>query len=334
MQPTFHFEDAKTTSVTPTRGSVADLYAGVGGIGLGFSKFGFSTQLALDFDPYCKPVYDLNHGGHELIIADIGTYPIDQFPDVDVLLAGFPCQPFSVAGYRKGFEDENRGNQFFNIYNILRAVTVEALLLENVKNLANHDNGKTLRIILEALDSLGYHVKHQVLNTMHYSHLPQTRERIFIAGFKSRSAFERFQFPEKNIEPCRDFRDFLESNVDEKYYYTSKHTIYPVLEKEIVKTNTIYQFRRHYVRENKKSVCPTLTANMGMGGHNVPIILDRKGIRKLTPRECFNLQGFDSAAFRLPENVADSRLYKLAGNSVSVSVIEKIAERFAGALYG
>lgn len=157
---------------------------------------------------------------------------------------------------------------------------------------------------------------------MDYGNIPQNRERIYIVGFLDQNVFDQFSFPDP-ISLTTSISDYLESNVDEKYYYKNK-SIFKQLEEDITKKNTIYQRRRKYVRENKNNVCPTLTANMWTGGHNVPLILDDKGIRKLTPRECANFQWFPSD-FQLP-NIADSHLYKQFGNSVSISVVEKIAK--------
>ena len=141
---------------------------------------------------------------------------------------------------------------------------------------------------------------------------------------KSKQAFDKFSLEFPKIEK-KKISEFLETDVPSKYYYTDKSSTWELVKKNIVKKDTIYQYRRVYVRENKSSECPTLTANMGGGGHNVPLILDDKGIRKLTPRECFNLQGFPSS-YKLPA-LCDSNLYKLAGNAVSVPVVRLIANR-------
>jgi DNA (cytosine-5)-methyltransferase 1 len=308
-----------------------DLYAGIGGIGSAFEKNGFKTVFANDIEPSCKFTYDLNHGSVPgLTIGDIGAFDPKKLPDFDFLLAGFPCQPFSIAGYRKGFEDTDRGNQFFNIVRILKAKKPMGFLLENVKNLKGHDHGKTFRIIEETLKEIGYHVKAQVLNSMEYGNIPQNRERIYIVGFKNKKHFDNFEFPKK-IPLKKSIEDLLEKDVPDKFYYKPGALLYPKLEKEIVKKGAVYQWRRQYVRENKKGVCPTLTANMGTGGHNVPLIRDSKGIRKLTPKECMLVQGFPKN-FKIPSNLADSKLYKQAGNSVTVTVVERVAKNIVEAI--
>lgn len=302
-----------------------DLFAGVGGIRLGFEKAGFSTVFANDFDAPCKATYNQNFSRTKLTVEDIRRIGINDLPEFDFLLAGFPCQAFSIAGYRQGFNDEKgRGNLFFDIARILEAKKPEGFLLENVKNLKSHDNGKTFQIIEKTLQDLGYHLKIRVLNSMDYGNIPQNRERIYIVGFKNKKYADKFSFPEP-IELTVKISDLLQKNVPVKYYYNGK-PLFEKLKNFIKEEGRVYQWRRQYVRENKSGVCPTLTANMGMGGHNVPIIKDKNGIRKLTPLECFRIQGFPKE-FSLPKDLSDSALYKQAGNSVSVPVIEAVAKQ-------
>lgn len=306
----------------------ADLFAGIGGIRIGFEKAGFETAFANDFEPNCKPTYDLNFSSVPLLVEDINKVNLKEIPNFDLLLGGFPCQPFSIAGYRKGFTDKDRGELFFTIAKIIRAKKPEAILLENVKNLKSHDNGKTFEIIMGVLDELGYYVKAEVLNTMEYGNIPQNRERIYIVGFLSKKHYEAFSFPEK-LKLTKKISDLLDKKVEEKYYYKGS-PLFDKLKNSVKLKNTVYQWRRVYVRENKSGVCPTLTANMGTGGHNVPIVKDGFGIRKLTPRECARFQGFPDS-FKLPD-IADSKLYKQFGNSVSVPVIARIAKKIKKAL--
>lgn len=300
-----------------------DLFAGVGGIRIGFEKAGFKTVFANDLEAKCKDTYDLNFKNAKLILEDIRKIGIDDLPKFDFLLGGFPCQAFSIAGYRRGFDDKKgRGNLFFDVARIIDVRRPQGFLLENVKNLKSHDGGKTFRIIEQTLKDLGYHVKSKVLNTMEYGNIPQNRERIYIVGFKNAEFANKFEFP-LPVKLTTKVTDFLEENVDNKYYYNDK-PLYEKLKNVITEEGKVYQWRRQYVRENKSGVCPTLTANMGMGGHNVPLIKDRKGIRKLTPLECFRIQGFPEE-YTLPQ-ISDSALYKQAGNSVSVPVLEAIAK--------
>jgi len=312
--------------------TTCDLFAGVGGIRLGFERAGFKTIFANDFDKTCKDTYDLNFSEPKLLIEDIGKVNIKEIPNFNVLLAGFPCQAFSIAGYRKGFrDDKGRGNLFFRIAEILEEKKPEAFMLENVKNLKTHDKGKTFKIIKETLEKLGYHIKYKILNSITHGNIPQNRERIFIVGFLNEDKTDAFEFPDE-ILLTKNFRMFTAEKADKKYYYNDK-PLYERIKNDIHSEYTVYQWRRKYVRTNKKGVVPTLTANMGRGGHNVPIIKNTIGVRKLTPKECFLLQGFPES-FKLPENVVDSNLYHQAGNSVTVSVIQRIAQNMKAVFEG
>ncbi len=306
-----------------------DLFAGVGGIRLGFENAGFKTVFANDFEPQCKNTYDLNFKDSKLVVEDIRKIGIDDLPKFDFLLGGFPCQAFSIAGYRQGFDDEKgRGNLFFDIARILNARKPEGFLLENVKNLKSHDGGKTFKIIQETLENLGYHLKTKVLNSMEYGNIPQNRERVYMVGFRNKDYSDKFEFPSP-VKLTVKITDLLEKDVPEKYYYNGK-PLFEKLKDFVKEEGKVYQWRRQYVRENKSGVCPTLTANMGTGGHNVPIIKDKKGIRKLTPLECARIQGFPSS-YKIPK-LADSALYKQFGNSVSVPVIEAVGKQMMNAM--
>jgi len=311
--------------------STIGLFSGVGGIELGFKNVGFDVIWANEIDEKAISTNKLNFS-HELVQGDIEKILSNEIPEHNVLLAGFPCQAFSLAGYRKGFADE-RGNVFFQIARILRDKRPEVVFLENVKNLVSHDKGNTFRVITKTLEAYGYYVKHKVLNAMEYGNIPQNRERIYILGFQSKKAYEKFTFPDP-IPLTKTIRDIVDYNkkVDDIFYYSKeKNKFYQKLEDNITNKDTLYQWRRVYVRENKSGVCPTLTANMGTGGHNVPLVLTKHGIRKLTPRECFMFQGFPKD-FKLPKNIANSHLYKQAGNSVVIPVIERIAKNIKYAL--
>ncbi|WP_436860470.1 DNA cytosine methyltransferase [Mammaliicoccus lentus] len=311
--------------------SMISLFAGVGGIDLAFEQTKkFKTVFSNEFDKNANLTYNQNFE-MKCNSQDIHDLSTDSMPNVDILLSGFPCQAFSVAGYRRGFEDE-RGDLFFETLRFIRDLSPQIVFLENVKNLVSHDNGNTFKVIREALISHGYHIKYQVLNAKDYGDIPQNRERIYVVGFKNKEHFKNFVFPDPMplTKPLKDVIDF-ESKIDDRYYYTEeKYEFFPILKESIVDQNRIYQWRRKYVRENKSNVVPTLTANMGTGGHNVPLILTKHGIRKLTPRECFNIQGFPKQ-FKLPD-IAISHLYKQAGNSVAVPVVRRIAENIITAI--
>lgn len=309
--------------------TAASFFAGVGGIDLGFEETGaFRTIYANEIDSYAVKTYEANFD-IKVDCRDINDVKVDEIPDFDIMLAGFPCQAFSLAGYRQGFNDEKgRGTLFFELVRILKVKKPKIVFLENVKNLVGHDNGNTFRVILEELDKLGYHVKYQVLNAKDYGNIPHGRERIYIVAFRSKTLYQKFEFPKPiklttKLNECIDFN----TKQDDKYYYSENNCkFYEKLVEGMTKDDTIYQWRRTYVRENKSNVCPTLTANMGTGGHNVPLVKTKYGIRKLTPRETFNLQGFPNG-YILPEDLSNTRLYKQAGNSVVVTVIDRIANK-------
>ncbi|MEA4822269.1 MAG: DNA cytosine methyltransferase [Erysipelotrichales bacterium] len=307
------------------------LFSGVGGIDLAFQNHNFEIIYANDFDEEVIKTYNFNFG-NKATLGDITKINENDLPNCDCLIAGFPCQAFSIAGYQKGFED-TRGTLFFDIARILKQKKPKVIFLENVKNLISHDKGRTFEIIVNTLENLGYYLKYKTLNSSEYGNTPQNRERVYIVGFKSKKAYDNFNFPHK-IELTRTIKDCanFETKVENKYYYTKDK--YPKIVdafKSFKNTNTIYQWRRHYVRENKNNLCPTLTANMGTGGHNIPLIITNYGLRKLTPKECFNFQGFPEN-YKLPDNITDSHLYKQAGNSVCVTVIDRIAEKIYLAL--
>ena len=298
-----------------------DLFAGVGGIRLGFEGAGFKTIYAVDDDKHCQKTYNLNFKSAQLHLADIHNIKPASIPEFDILLAGFPCQPFSIAGYRQGFNDaRGRGNLFFEISRVLKEKKPKGFMLENVKNLLGHDGGKTFAVIKERLSNLGYEYVYKVLNTMEYGNLPQNRERIYIVGFMSNlNLLRNFSWPHKTkltVATTELLTPPPPPSLNSPYYYKGK-PLWQHIKDYPFREGQVYQWRRHYIRINKKGVFPTFTANMGMGGHNVPIVLDRNGVRKIMPRECFRIQGFPEK-YRLPD-IADSHLYKQAGNSVSVS---------------
>lgn len=318
--------------------TLSSFFAGVGGIDLGFEQTEKVQVLyANEFDKYAATTYDANFE-ISADCRDIHEVLLEEVPDTDIIAGGFPCQAFSIAGKRQGFNDEKgRGTLFFELMRIARAKQPKVVFLENVRNLVSHDNGNTFRVILEELENAGYHVHYKVLNAKDYGNTPQNRERIYIVAFKDITDFEEFSFPSP-IPLTMQLSDVIDfqKEVEKKYYYTQgkyKENIYQKLTEAMDDPDAIYQWRRVYVRKNKSGVVPTLTANMGGGGHNVPLILTPYGIRKLTPRECFNTQGFPKE-FILPGTLSDARLYKQAGNSVCVGVIERIAENIIKALEG
>jgi DNA (cytosine-5)-methyltransferase 1 len=303
-----------------------DLFAGIGGFRIAMQNVGGKCVYTSEWNKDAQKTYRENFG--EVPFGDITKESVKNYipKEFDILCAGFPCQAFSIAGLRKGFSD-TRGTLFFDLEQIIEKHKPKVVFLENVKNLVSHDKGKTFKVILEILEEkLGYKVFHKVLNTMTHANVPQNRERIFVVAFDPNQVpnYANFQFPEK-IKLTKTIHDIIDKERQEdKYYYPETHQYYPELTKTITKKDTVYQWRRVYVRENKSNVCPTLTANMGAGGHNVPLIKDDFGIRKLTPKECFAFQGYPMDKYILPP-IANSKLYMQAGNSVTTTLIERIS---------
>ena len=316
-------EEVKEEPIT-TKLKLCDLFTGTGAITLAFEKSGrVECVFANDIEPSSKQIYETNFS-HQLLLQNLNDIDVATIPAHNILTGGFPCQPFSIAGKQAGFEDL-RSNVFWKMLEIIDYHQPSYIILENVKNLVSHDNQKTFETIRTELEKRGYFIHFKVLNTADITGIPQNRERIYIVCFKSKEMYDKFSLEFPKIEK-KQITDLLEPHVAERYYYTDKSSTWGLVSAGVVKPNTVYQYRRVYVRENKSSECPTLTANMGSGGHNVPLIIDTKGVRKLTPRECFNFQGFPRT-YILPTTMSDSKLYKLAGNAVSVPVITLIVDR-------
>lgn len=345
--------------------TVGSLFAGIGGIDKGFEQAGANIIWANEIDKHACITYRANFN-HTLVEDDIRNLDSDDMPDVDILTAGWPCVAFSVAGNRHGmnyqchtcehkhtvsYEEyvngtvcpqcgghteaiDPRGTLFYDVIRFIRGKRPKAFLLENVKNLKGHDKGNTFRVIEEMLRESGYYFDSKVMNTMEYGNIPQNRERIYIVGFREKEALNNFEWPEQ-IPLTRTIDDILDRNVrqEDRYYYTPNSQYYNMLQESMVNRDTVYQIRRVYVRENQSNVCPTLTANMGTGGHNVPLIIDNWGFRKITPKEALRFQGFPvDGDYKIPEGMANSHIYKQAGNAVSVPVIKRIATNLLVAL--
>jgi len=305
-----------------------DLFAGIGGFRIALQNLNGKCVYTSEWNKDAQKTYQANFG--EIPFGDITKNKVKNIipENFDILCAGFPCQAFSIAGNRKGFS-ETRGTLFFDIEQIVERHRPKVVFLENVKNLVSHDKGKTFKVILEILEKkLGYKVFYKVLNSMAHANIPQNRERIFIVALNPTTVkkYDKFTFPKK-INLSKTIHDLLDHDKKEdKYYYSKDHKYYPELIKNMTNRDTMYQWRRVYVRENKSNVCPTLTANMGTGGHNVPLIKDNFGIRKLTPKECFAFQGYDMKKYVLPD-IANSKLYMQAGNSVTTNLIQRISQQ-------
>ncbi len=325
---------------------VGSLFAGIGGICQAFKNSNFEIAWANEWDKNACITYRHNFNDTNLIEGDIHNINPKELDNIDVLVSGFPCQAFSIAGYRQGFNDEKgRGNLFFETARFIEELKPKAFLLENVRNLVGHDHGKTFSVIKNTItEELGYSFIPFILNSKDYGNIPQTRERIYIVGFKNEKKHIRevnqtnsttlfsneqtlsseFKIPQ-SIPLTKTIHDIINHDENDEALFYDKTKYFSILQEEMNNENTVYQWRRHYVRENKSNVCPTLTANMGTGGHNVPLILTKNNrIRKLSPLECVGFQGFPKN-FKFPQNMAKSQCYKQAGNSVVVPVVERIA---------
>jgi DNA (cytosine-5)-methyltransferase 1 len=316
--------------------TVASLFAGIGGFCSAFENQGFQVVWANELDTFAAKTYRHNYPKTRLLnksIADLSTIK-DNLESVDVLTAGFPCQPFSVAGDKKGFNDP-RGRLFFEIIRLLKEFgknRPKILLLENVRNLLTHDNGKVFSKITDEIQSAGYwFMPHNsvVLNTRVHSHIPQNRERLFMVAF-SWDAFDYndFAFPEPENKQ-RNRQEFLslDQKADKDLYFDEESQYGKLFAESMAagSPDSVYLLRRHYVRENKSDTFFTLTANMGGGGHNVPVIRDNWGIRQLSPRECLRLQGFSDEKFSFPLDISKTQQYRQIGNAVTVPLVEKLA---------
>lgn len=330
---------------------VSSLFAGVGGICLGFRQAGCQVLWANEIDSNACKTYRLNHKGVDLIEDSVLNLSKIKLHKIDILTAGFPCQPFSQAGHGKGFDDE-RGKLFFEIPKLLKQLQPKAYFLENVKTLSSHNDRKTFTKVCDEMKNAGYSFIPFILNASKYSNIPQGRERIYIVGFKGEQDYfftkptkinfipnfnhktlsANFKIPNE-VKLNKSVAEFLQSNqsLPNDIYCDKNNKIHKKIMEVAKNPNTVYQYRRHYVRENKSNLCPTLTANMGAGGHNVPIILDGEYPRRLTPKECFNLQGFPKD-FKLPQDISRGQLYKQAGNSVVVPMVKIIAKEIVRVL--
>lgn len=300
---------------------VVDLFCGTGGFSLCFEKE--QVVLANDFVKSSEVIYKLNFPKCNYILDSIFNLQAPK-EKIDIITGGISCQPFSIAGKLLGFEDP-RSNVFWKMLDLVNTLKPRIVVIENVKNLLTHDNGNSLKCILDCFTELNYRTKYGILDTCKITGIPQHRERIYILAFSEKRMYDNFTFDFEQVK-CQDISTFLDKNVHEKYHYTDKYKIYDIVKEGVVSEDTVYQLRRKYIRENKSGVCPTLTKTMGTGGHNVPLVKQGDIIRKLTPRECFRLQGFPET-YKLPDSLSDTELYKLAGNAISPPVMKLIVEK-------
>lgn len=317
----------------------ASLFAGIGGFCAGFNEHGFETVWANDNDRVACSIYRHNFPGVRLIEKDVTDLNVkkDELVPVDVLHAGFPCQSFSQAGPRTGFDDD-RGKLFFQILRIVKQFKDEkpkVLVLENAPYLKVGDGGRWFMEVTQRIQKAGYWFRGSnavELDLYDVSDRPQQRRRLFLIAF-SRDHFRsgRITVPTSiengKAKDMTRFVDFSGEQAD-RYYLDEQNRYFEMIQKEYKDTagdKYLYQLRKYLVRQKELNMCPTLTANMGGGGHNVPFVWDKKGLRKLTEVECMKLQGFPRW-FKFPEDVALGQLYMKIGNSVAPPVAKVVAK--------
>lgn len=303
-----------------------DLFAGIGGMRIAFERAGGHCVYSNEWNKYSQQTYFANFG--EQPDGDITKIPATDIPEHDILVAGFPCQPFSIAGVSKkqslgmatGFEDKTQGTLFFDICRILKEKRPRAFMLENVKNLRSHDKGKTFKIITEALDELDYKIFFDVLDGQHY--VPQHRERIIIIGFDRKRYGNDVCFEFNLSPPARKpmMEDILEDKPDGKYTLSNK--LWDYLQKYAAKHKAAGNGFGYGIAD-PKGVSRTLSARYYKDGSEILIAQESKNPRRLTPRECARLQGFPDD-FVIP--VSDTQAYKQFGNSVVVPLMADVAQ--------
>lgn len=295
---------------------VLSLFSGIGGLDAGFEKAGFNIVWANDFDKYAVKTYRANYR-HEIVLGDINEIPLDTLPKFDILIGGFPCQPFSMMGAERGFED-TRGTLFFRIAEIVKHQIdnnkkPKALILENVRTLKTHDKGRTFKTIKRVLEEdLGYTVFSDILNTANFG-IPQTRNRMYIVCFANGEV--EFKFPDE-VNLALTLQDLLENEVEEKYYLSDK--ILPTI---LSNGTGGYQAKSEIDLKIARPLCATMGKMHRACQDNY--VTQNGRIRKLTPRECARLQGFDDS-FIIP--VSNGQAYKQFGNAVTVNVAEAVAK--------
>jgi DNA (cytosine-5)-methyltransferase 1 len=311
------------------------LFSGIGGFCLGFEEAGFSTAWAVELDQYAAATYRRNLPHVRLLNKSVvdTTVELDRLEPVDVLHAGFPCQSFSQAGGRKGFEDP-RGRLFYEIVRLIRefgANKPKVLVLENAPFLRFGEGGAWFLELQRAIRKAGYWFRHEnsrELTATELTRLPQQRTRLFMVAL-SMDTFRsgRFEFPSEHDKSPKDLRSYIEfdGHVEDEYYLPPENRYFKMISNSVSDRECLYQLRKYEVRAKEPGVCPTLTANMGLGGHNVPFIMNSRGLRKLTETECLRLQGFPNS-FSFPDEVPRAKRYIQVGNAVTVPVARLLAE--------
>lgn len=304
--------------------SAVSLFAGIGGICLGFKQAGFDILWANEKDHAACLTYRHNLGSDYLVEGDIRKIPGACIPHADVLVAGFPCQSFSAAGAGRGFADP-RGTLFFEVIRVAQAIHPRVIFLENVENLMEHDNGRTLQTIYCSLVELGYIVRYRAMATHEYANIPQTRRRIYIVAFANLELSDHFCFPEPVPLTSGAMRWInLSERKPDIYYYAEDMPFDKYIRDTVTDSRYIYRVFNGTARKLTNSKCPTLTASMSTP-RNSAVLRDDHGVRRLTLRECLRFQGFPDEYY-FPNSITLADAYRQIGNSVSVPVVRHIAE--------
>lgn len=311
--------------------TVGSLFAGIGGIESAFAQAEFRISWAIENDDACCKTYRYNHPDVKLIESDIRKVDEKLLPQVDIITAGFPCQPFSVAGKQRGFSDP-RGNLFYEVGRFVAHHRPRFLFLENVPNLMGHDEGKTFLVIHNVLSELDYSIRYRVLRASEYGGIPQIRDRIYIIAFRDQCDCDSFSFPDK-LELAKSIEELLNRSERKHdiYYYKRDDPFYRTASRIVTRNDSIYRVYHDSIKVTQNHMCPTLTASMGISANQIPLVLDDYGIRKLTVKECLAFQGFPDS-FRFPKTIKLDDAYKQIGNSVCVPVVRRIAEQIKGLL--
>ena len=300
---------------------VASMFAGIGGIDLGFEQAGYKVVWANEIDKYACRTYRLNFGNDFLVEGDIQEISTDTIPDVDVLIAGFPCQAFSSVGLKKGFEDP-RGNLFFETARVIAAKKPSVVFFENVANLVKHDEGKTFLTIFNTMAELGYTVRYKIMNASDYG-IPQQRNRIYIVAFLNENLCDKFQFPEER-KLTRDAFSYFDTEKQPESYCMNNHKMWNEIVNFMKDRHRIYRFTDWGISCGREGICPTLLAAMGSPYERIPFFWDDYSIRKITQREAARMQGFPEDS-EFPFNRTPKQVYKQIGNSVCVPIVKEIA---------
>ena len=298
------------------------MFAGIGGIDLGFEQAGCEIVWANEIDKHACKTYRLNFGDEYLVEGDIKDISTKDIPRFDILTAGFPCQAFSSVGLLQGFDDP-RGNLFFEIIRVVKDIKPRVVFLENVANLLKHDEGNTFKVIKSMLEELGYKVLFQVMNAKEYGNLPQQRNRIYIVIFRFKKNLDKFKYPEM-IPLTRTAFDLYDKEKKEDKYYMDGHRMWDRMMEYMTERDRVYRFTDWGLSRSREGICPTLLAAMGSRFERIPFFYDDYSVRLMTPRECARMQGFPES-YILPET-NEKQVYKQIGNSVAVPVIYRIAE--------